>query len=165
MYHLNNYGLQYRNDFENNVYRRIKMNYTNLLQYKRNKGKIILFTDFISTSPEIKMSILWSGRKKSKEIFESSRYFSVICYIKNICQDNWIPNSINVTDESKYIKEKKVIFQPFSFFHVKDVQIDIENYTADIYLETIGRTEILEEKIKNGKEIIYNKEENIMQIK
>ena len=39
------------------------------------------------------------------------------------------------------------------------------NYTADIYLETIGKTEILEEKIKKGKEIEFNKEENIIQIK
>ena len=165
MYHLNNYGLQHRNDFENNVYRGFKMNYTNLLQYKRNKGKIILFTNFIFVNSEIKISKLSSGRKRSKEIFESKRLFSVIYYIKNIYRDNWIPNLINVTNESKYRKEKDFLFQPFSFFHVKDVQIDMENYTGDIYLETIGRTEILEEKIKNGKEIIYNKEENIMQIK
>ena len=39
------------------------------------------------------------------------------------------------------------------------------NYTADIYLEIIGKTEILEEKIKKGKEIEFNKEENIIQIK
>ena len=61
--------------------------------------------------------------------------------------------------------KKKLYFNLFPFLNVKDVQIDIQNYTADIYLETIGKTEILEEKIKYGKEIEYNKELNIMQIK
>ncbi len=43
--------------------------------------------------------------------------------------------------------------------------IDLENYTADIYLETIGKKEILEEKIKLGKEIKYNEKEKIIEIK
>lgn len=64
MYHLNNYGLQHRKDFENNVYRGVKMNYTSLLQYKRNKGKIILFRHFIFTNPEIKN--LFCGQKEKK---------------------------------------------------------------------------------------------------
>ena len=57
------------------------------------------------------------------------------------------------------------MFQPFSFFHVKNVKINISDYTADIYLETIGKKEILEEQIQKGKEIEYNKEENIIQVK
>ena len=56
------------------------------------------------------------------------------------------------------------MFLPFSFYYVRDVQIDIKNYTADIYLETIGKKEILEEEIKKGKEIEYNQNENIIQI-
>jgi len=47
---------------------------------------------------------------------------------------------------------------------VKKVDIDTNNYTADIYLETIGKTEILEEKIKIGKSIIYNEKEKIMEV-
>ena len=48
---------------------------------------------------------------------------------------------------------------------MRDVQIDLTNYTADIYLDTIGKKEILEEKIKIGKEIEYNPKEKIMQVK
>ena len=62
-------------------------------------------------------------------------------------------------------KEKEFLYQPFSFYYVRDVQIDYDNFSADIYLETIGKKEILEEKIKFKKEIEYNKNENIMQIK
>ena len=38
-------------------------------------------------------------------------------------------------------------------------------YIDDIYLETIGKTQILEEEIKKGKEIFYNKSENIIEVK
>ena len=36
---------------------------------------------------------------------------------------------------------------------------------ADIYLETAGKKEILEETIKFGKEINYNENLNIMEVK
>ena len=39
------------------------------------------------------------------------------------------------------------------------------NYKADIYLETIGKKEILEEQIKIGKEIKYNEREKMMEAK
>ena len=45
------------------------------------------------------------------------------------------------------------------------VEINKDDYTADIYLETIGKTEILEEKIKKGKNIIYNGNSKIMEAK
>ena len=36
---------------------------------------------------------------------------------------------------------------------------------AEIFLETIGKKEILEEEIKLGKEIKYNEKEKIMEVK
>ncbi len=44
------------------------------------------------------------------------------------------------------------------------MKIDTEKHTADIYLETIGKKEILEEKIKEEKSIRYNYIENIMEV-
>lgn len=78
---------------------------------------------------------------------------------------NWISNAINVSEYSDYYDEQEFLFLPYSFFYVKDVKIDIKNFIADIYFDTIGRTEILEEQIKKGKQIFYNEKENIMQIK
>ena len=95
----------------------------------------------------------------------TSKIFSVIYIITNNCHNNWVPSGINVQEESNYKKEKEILFQPFSFYYVKNVIIDTKNYTADIYLETVGKTEILEEKIKGGKKIIYNKNANIMEVK
>ena len=60
---------------------------------------------------------------------------------------------------------KDVLFQPFTFYYVRDVIIDIQNYEATITLETIGKKEILELQIKKGKEIEFNEKEKIMQVK
>ena len=75
-----------------------------------------------------------------------------------------MPCGINVQEESAY-DEKEILFQPFSFYFVRKIDINKENYTADIYLETIGKTEILEEKIKKGKKILYNDNSKIMEAK
>jgi hypothetical protein len=66
---------------------------------------------------------------------------------------------------SNYQEEDEIIYQPFSFFLLLDIEIDYENYIADIYLETIGKTEILEEEIKKGKKILYNNTFGIMEAK
>ena len=93
--------------------------------------------------------------------------FSVVFHITNLFEENnnWISNSINVQDTSKYKNEKEFLFQPFSFYNVTDVIINEKEHKADIFLETIGKKEILEEQIKIGKEIEYNKDKNIMEVK
>ncbi len=42
------------------------------------------------------------------------------------------------------------------------MKFDYENYTADIDLEIIQKNEILGERIREGKKVIYDKENNIM---
>ena len=63
----------------------------------------------------------------------------------------------------KIKKKKQFYFYHILFFYVRDVQIDHINFKADIYLENIGKKEILEEQIKIRKEIKYNKNEKIME--
>ena len=107
----------------------------------------------------------WAGRQNTQSLYKTNLKFSVVFIIRNCNKNEWISNGIDIQNESKYKKEKEILYQPFSFYKVRDVQIDLENYQADIYLDTIGKKEILEEKIKIGKEIEYNPKEDIMQIK
>ena len=102
----------------------------------------------------------FSGRNKSKEIFQNSQKFSVIYKIKN----HIIPNSIPCGINKSVYQEKEILFQPFSFYYVKNVKFDYENYLADIELETIVKKEILEEKIRIGKKVIYDKKNNLVRI-
>ena len=97
-------------------------------------------------------------------MYKEKANFSVLFIITNIYNSNWISNGIKVQNISDYKAEKEILFLPFSFFKVKSVEIDIVNYTADIYLETIGKNEVLEHKIKNGKHIQYDSRLNIMKI-
>ena len=166
MYILNKYankeGTYYSlNEIE--VHRGMKLSYTSLLPYERAKGRLILLTTFTPTTEEIKRAEFLSGRDNAKFLYKTKKKFSVILNIKHYYKNNWISNGVTFRELSEY-EEKEILFQPFSFYYVRDVQIDYKNYKADIFLENIGKKEILEEKIKIGKEIKYNKKEKIMEI-
>ena len=105
----------------------------------------------------------WAGREDTVSLYQTNLKFSVIFNIKNNFKKKWISNGINVQQLSEFQDEREILYQPFSFYYVRDVQIDIEHYMADIFLETIGKEEILEEQIKMGKNIIYNENEKILQ--
>ena len=167
MYHLNSYAQ------ENNLYcekdkyevlRGIKLNYSSLLPYERAVGKIILLSAFTSTSEDVTRAERFAGRKNSISLYKTNLKFSVIFKIKNYYKNDWVSNGINVQDISQYKKEKEILYQPFSFYYVRQVEIDYDHYSADIFLETIGKKEILEEKIKMKKEIKYNKDNGIMEV-
>ena len=168
MYSLNNYGKENKMyyDKDNTTLRRgIKIPYSCLLPYIRAVGKVILLSSFTSTSENELTARNFSGRDHAKNQFKNNKIFSVIYIIHNNYKNNWVSNGINVQNESAYKIEKEILYQPFSFYLVKKVNIDIKNYIADIYLETVGKKEILEEKIKKGKSIEYNKSAQIMEVK
>jgi len=149
-------------------YRGVKMPYVSILPYIGAKGKVIILSSFITASEEKSIAEKYAGREKSNIIYKTNLYFSVIFYIKNIYKIGWIPSAVSILNNSETNIEKEKenlnLFLPFTFYYVRDVEINIQRYTADIYLETIGKTEILEEEIKMGKKFEYNAKENIVQI-
>ena len=166
MHSLNKYAFDDNKYFCENreLYRGSSIPYTSLLAYQRAKGKIIILSAFTSSSELLSIAKEWSNRDIEKEEYDG--VFSVIFYIKNNWKENWISNGIDVQEVSKYKdKEKEILFQPFTFCLVKDVQFDLKKFTADIYLETIGKTEILENDIKKGKKLEYDENLNIVKIK
>ena len=168
MYSLNSYAIKnnmYCKELGKQVYRGLTMPYTSLLPYERVIGKKILLSAFTSTSENEKIAKDWSRRSISKQIYDNNFQFSIVYYITNNYKNNWVSNGINIQKESQFPNEDEYLFLPFSFYKVTDVKININEYTADIFLETIGKKEILEEQIKLGKEIEYNILENIIQIK
>ena len=169
MFHLNKYAKENNKYCKENkqLHRGAQLYYSCLLPYERAKGKVILLSAFTSTSENDKVAKKWAGRGRENEVYRNSLKFSVVFHITNLFEENnnWISNSINVQDTSKYKNEKEFLFQPFSFYNVTDVIINEKEHKADIFLETIGKKEILEEQIKIGKEIEYNKDKNIMEVK
>ena len=168
MYSLNKYAKKnhkYCIENKKELHRGVKMTYSDLLPYVRAKGKIILLSGFTSTSQDEAFAKRWAERGNTQALYKANLKFSVVFIIRNFCNENWISNGIDVMKESQYTNEKEILYQPFSFYYVRDVQIDNKNYLADIYLDTIGKTEILEEKIREGKEIEFNPKLKIMQVK
>ena len=158
MYSLNSYAMSNEKfcKEEKEFHRGIKMPYTSLLPYKRAKGKIVCLSSFTSTSEDETFAKNFSGRGDAEEMYKTNLKFSVVFIIKNLYKNNWISSGIDIQNVAKYKYEKEYLFQPFTFYYVKDAIIDIKLYTADIYLETVGKYEILEEKLRYGKEIKYN---------
>ena len=166
MYSLNTYSLK-KNAYENTngkiLRRGVKMFYSNILPYIRAKGKIISLTSFTSTTEKENIANFFAG-KAEKNLYKNTKNFSVIYIITNNYKEGWISNAVNIQENSDKKHEQEILFLPFSFYYVRDVKIDTEKHTADIYLETIGKKEILEEKIKEEKSIRYNYIENIMEV-
>ena len=162
MYSLNEYAdknKKYYNINKGKLFRGAKLNYSSLLSYSIAKGKKILLTSFTSMSKDKK-----EAEKFANVIKVLDKRFSVMYYITNLYEKkNWISNGVDIQDISKFKNEKEVLFQPFSFYYVKDVNIDIPNQKAEIYLETIGKEEILEKSIQEGKHIKYNDKLKIIQ--
>ena len=153
---------------ENNkvLYRGAKLYYSCILPYERAVGKIILLSAFTSTSEDELVALSWAGRLMENEIYNNSLKFSVAFRITNLYDEknNWVSNCIDIQNTSENKIEKEFLYQPFSFYRVTSVNIDVKGRKADICLETIGKKEILEEQIKIGKKIKYNKNENIMEV-
>ena len=168
MYSLNKYAKKnhkYCDEDQKVLHRGIKMSYSDLLPYVRAKGKIILLSGFTSTSQDEAFAKRWAERGNTQALYKANLKFSVVFKITNFCNKDWISNGIDVVKESQFKNEKEILYQPFSFYYVRDVRIDNKNYLADIDLDTIGKTEILEEKIREGKEIEFNPKLKIMQVK
>ena len=168
MYSLNKYAKKnhkYCTEDKKEVHRGVKMTYSDLLPYVRAKGKIILLSGFTSTSQNEAFAKRWAERENTQALYKANLRFSVVFKITNFCNKDWISNGIDVMKESEYKNEQEILYQPFSFYYVRDVRIDNKNYLADIDLDTIGKTEILEEKIREGKEIEFNPKLKIMQVK
>ena len=165
MYALNIYGAETKSFFTKNkiLYRGESVKYINILPYERAKGKIILFSAFTSTSEDLSVAEDFSKRKKSIEIFKQQKKYSLIYKINNHIKYNCVPCGVDIHKISEY-NEKEILYQPFSFYYVKNTKFDHNQYTADIDLELIPRIEILEEKMRKGGKIVYNKENNVMVI-
>ena len=170
MYSLNQYAINKSQSkfFEENkiIFRGIVMKYSSLLPYIINTKKIIIFSAFTSTSIHEEVAKYFSDRKEKNQKDYS---FSVIFRITNKHEKNWISNGVDISEvrvnKNKNNEEKEVLFQPFSFYYLKNVNINLNDKIADIDLETIGKEEILETKIQIGGEIEYNRKLDIINIK
>ena len=102
---------------------------------------------------------LMSKRKMNKK---NKNLFSVIMTFEYQHNDGYEPSAFDLSDLSLYPDEEESILLPFTFLYLKSININSNNYTVDIDLEIIGKTEELEKKIKKGSIIEYDKVNHAM---
>ena len=154
------------------LYRGLKISYINLSFYERNINNIITFPSFISTSGNKDIAECFCGRRRMVgydgyfipiEERKSHNKFSLLIIIDYKYNNNLKSTAFSLNDLSDNPQEDEYLFLPFSFFKIKNVEINFDNYEANVYMENIGRQNILEKSIKNGHIIEYNERLNIMQ--
>jgi hypothetical protein len=163
MFCLNEFGV-YKDKgivVDTTLYRGTRLNYIDLLLYERNLGKIITFPSFTSTSLEKSVAENFSGRK---DLSSNNGLFSVIFSIIIKNSENYCPVAFDIQEVSKYEEEREILIQPFTFFRIKEVSIDLKVLKADITLEIIRKQEILEIYIKDKNKLTYNEKENIVEV-
>ena len=158
MYQLNRYGNVHGLTESKTLYRGIKMNYTDLLLYKRFEGRIVCFPSFTSSTE--KKEVAENFNEKDGDTLEdrkNKKVFFVTMVINYKFSNNFIYSAIDISQCSDYPNEEERLFPPFTFFKLNKLNIDYNNYTSSIELDSIGRKEILEKRIRNGNILKYNK--------
>ena len=167
MYKLNEYGINKKKGIEKKtiLYRGVYLNYIDALSYRNNKEEVISFQTFLSTSSKQKTADYFSkiNRTTIEKRQEESKFSSLISIEYN-WNEGLFPLCFDISDISKYKREKEYLFHPFTFFKIKNLEIDFINNILKLHLETIGKKEILEEKIKLVKKIKLNESKNLIEI-
>ena len=170
MYKLNEYGIEknlgYKENKEIKLYRGIYINYLDALSYQIHKGKKICFQTFLSTSKKEDTAKFFSYETRTTNDERKKDFkFSLLMEIKHNYKEGLFPLCFYISNISKYKYEEEYLFHPYTFFIIKDFSVDYEKYLIKLYLETINKKEILEEKINENNKIYYNKKDNIISLK
>ena len=161
------YGIQKKCIFINNgdrLYKRVNLNYEDVVRLEKNINNIILFKTFINEMTTLEHMHGLIYRSKIDSSFQKKfNKFDTQIFINHYFDDNFKASCISL---STALFPEKVI-NLFTFFEVLKVDVNYKEKTAKITLKNIGKTEILEEIIANKKNLFkveYNKEDQIMEV-
>ena len=149
--------------FNMELYRGTLLRYSKVLNYVRNIGNIITFPSFLSTTFDVNIAKDFSQFFFPKEARKGLFSANYIIYINP--KKGWIDQGFNISNISSYKEEKEVLFQPFCFFKIIKVNVDMNLNMCYIYMELVGKKEIWEQNLNNKSNIEYNKDENFIELK
>ena len=132
------------------LYRGLFLNFSDLLSYERLKGELICYPSFTSTSKKLEVAKIFAMNHKDEEKYET------IIKINYLYKKGFIPTAVDVSKISKYKEEEECLFFPYTFFRIKSININYNQKTAEIELDSIGRKEIIETKLKDRYKLEYN---------
>ena len=144
------------------LYRGALFDYSLILKYLKNIGNIITFPSFFSTSLDLNVAKDFAYYNEPKE---NRKYSFSVIYIININPRNdWIAQGFSINELSHYQNEKEILFQPFCFFKIANIVVNMDKYICNIYLELIGKKEIWEQSMKSTSSVFYLENENVIEL-
>ena len=166
MYKLNEYGKKEINSNINQseLYRGMYIDYLDALSYEIYLGKIICFQTFVSSSLDEEIAKGFAKFRLKPEERKRQNKLSVFIKINQILSNDLYPLSYNISNIAieRHRYEKECLFHPFTFFKLVGYKIDLTEFKLYLVLESIGKKEIFEPKIKSGYKIKYDSINNLM---
>ena len=161
---LNIYGMKEKRGFncKAEIYRGTLFNYSLILKYVKNIGNIIVFPSFLSTTLDLEIAKKFAQYYEPKE--DRNFLFGTIYIINVNPRNDWIAQGFDINGISHYQKEKEILFQPFTFFKLIKVIVNIDTNLCFIYLELVGKKEIWEQNMNPSGSISYIPQENFNEL-
>ena len=161
---LNIYGMKEKKGFNSKckLYRGVLLEYSYILKYIKNIGNIITIPSFFSTSLDLDVAKEFAHYNEPKQ--NKNYLFSTIYIVTVEPKNNWIAQGFSINELSHYEKEKEILFQPFCFFKIEDIDVNMDKNNCNIYLNLIGKKEIWEQSMKSTSSIFYTEIENVVEL-
>ena len=138
------------------LYRGAVMDYNRLLEYKNNIGKLIFYKGFCPAT-KVRAAAAIFGRA-----IGNTKDYSVIEVIQYKFQSGWRPYCFDISKYDTFREMETALFTLYTCFKIKDVKIDENNKTAEIFLDSVGIK--TGESIKDIKNIVYNDSESVFEV-
>ena len=122
------------------LYKGMKLDIIEIINYERFEGQTICIPSFFSTSIDINVARRFGGRGGdiSVSVRKQKGQFSVVFTIMHKYSSGK-PYCYDIENISKFGEsEKERLFIPFTFFKVKKVDLRLDNFECDIEMESIG---------------------------
>lgn len=91
--------------------------------------------------------------------------FSLLIKIEHIWKKDLYPLCFDISKISVYPSEEEFLFNPYSFFKIKNFKVNFNTHVIELKLETINKREELENRVKDNKKIYYNKHSQLLEAK
>lgn len=167
MYRIVNYGKTDKKGviYGLELYKGMRLNIFDLFEFIKNENLFLSFSHFLTVTSKKELAILNSGRHQPLSDRNNKNLFSVMLHIEYLYDDAFEPCIFDLSELIPYPDDEEYIVLPFTFFQFKKIEIDEKKMNVDIKLSVIGKVKILEEDIKQGKKLFYDKDNHIMSTK
>jgi hypothetical protein len=141
------------------------LNILTILEFLKNKETLITFPYFFDFTDNKEFAELTAKRYYYKGKNKDNELYSVMMKFDYLHDDGYEPSIFQLKYLMQYPEEEDYILLPFTFLKITKVDIDSSKFIADIYFDIVGKLNILENDIRNGKNLEYDPKNHLMVIK